>query len=247
MRKAPRFALAGAALALAAGGLVAVQADEGDEDPHAGWGAAEELAHLLRDNADFVGAHEEGYFETFESHQHPKATLITCSDSRVHMHAFDHEPDDDLFVIRNIGNQVDITPGSIAYGIVHLETPLLLIVGHVHCGAVKAALGDYSSEPPAIRRELDGLHLALRGDTEGTFDERWLRGVVSNVRQQVRFAVAEYPERVAAGDLAVVGTVYDFADELGEGRGRLVVVDINGVDPEDSPLMADVEAILEDG
>src|SRR5512135_449398 len=74
--------------------------------------------------------------------QHPFATVITCSDSRVPPeHIFDQGLGD-IFVVRVAGNVVDsIALGSIEYGTEHVQTPLLVLLGHSDCGAVKATLG----------------------------------------------------------------------------------------------------------
>ncbi|MDR9502395.1 MAG: hypothetical protein RI601_11430, partial [Desulfurivibrionaceae bacterium] len=54
-----------------------------------------------------------------------------------------------------------------------------------------------------------------------------------NVDFQVNKALELYADKVEAGELAVVGAVYDFNDLWGKGRGTLVVVNINGVsDPQ---------------
>ena len=194
--------------------------------------AAALLGVILRDNSAFVQAHPPGYFQSFQNDQHPRATVVACADSRFHLQSIDRAPDGDIFEIRNIGNQIDTSEGSVDYGVHHLHTPLLLIIGHVGCGAVKAALGDYGEEPPSIRRELDGLQLSIRHTSApkgaDTFEARWLATVIGNVHQQVSDALHEYAEPVRAGDLFVVGAVYDFRDDLGEGKGRLHVIDING-------------------
>lgn len=155
--------------------------------------------------------------------------MVACADSRFHTSAIDRAADDELFVIRNMGNQVDSTAGSVEYGVRHLQTPVLLVVGHVGCGAVKAAMGDYDPMPFVLRRELDSLHLSIfRTRATGTFAQRWLTNVVGNVHQQVRFALAEYGDLIAAGQLFVVGAVYDFRDDLGKGAGRLHILNLNG-------------------
>lgn len=207
-------------------GAVAPAGAQGGEGRGA---AAQALAEVLADNGAFVTGHPRGYFEPFEKDQHPRITFVACADSRFHAQAIESSPDGDVFAIRNIGNQVDGSEGSVAYGVRHLHTPLLLVIGHVGCGAVKAALGDYGHEPPAIRRELDGLHLSLRDvSREAPFEERWRAGVVENVHRQVANAMGEYGDLVGTGELAVVGAVYDFRDEMGGGRGRLHVIDVNG-------------------
>jgi len=74
--------------------------------------------------------------------QHPFAIVLTCSDSRVAPELLFDQGLGDVFVIRVAGNVVDdITLGSIEYAAEHLHAPLLLILGHQSCGAVKAALG----------------------------------------------------------------------------------------------------------
>ena len=66
-----------------------------------------------------------------------------------------------VFHIRNIGNQIENNFGSVDYGIHHLKTPILLILGHTDCGAVKASQIDFSKESDEIRQELYPLHFNL--------------------------------------------------------------------------------------
>jgi len=182
--------------------------------------AREIVQRLLAANATFAKTSGPEHFKPFIDGQHPMATVLSCSDSRVQMEDIDTAPDNDLFVIRNIGNQLATCEGSVEYGVHHLHTPVLLIVGHVRCGAIDAARGDYSKESPAIRRELDTLKVAKGGD--------WLEAVKANVNDQVRAALATFGHEVKEGSLTVVGAVYDFADDLHQGNGRLVVVSVNG-------------------
>jgi carbonic anhydrase len=72
--------------------------------------------------------------------QHPWATIISCSDSRVvPEYIFDANPGE-LFIIRTAGNIAEdkTVLGSIEYGCEHLHTPILLILAHQNCGAVCA-------------------------------------------------------------------------------------------------------------
>ena len=71
--------------------------------------------------------------------------------------AFDARPENDLFTIRNIGNQLATAEGSIEYGVGTSRPPMLVILGHSGCGAVKAAMGDFSQQPPAIRHEIETI------------------------------------------------------------------------------------------
>lgn len=213
-------------------------------DPEARRAAAAILGQMLRDNASFVHSHPKNYFDPFANGQHPRAIVVGCADSRFHLHAIDATPDGDVFEIRNIGNQVSSVAGSVQYGVHHLKAPLLMIVGHVGCGAVKAAMGDYGSESLAIRHELDGLHLSLRGGSKkGGFDQQWLDNVQRNVHQQVATALQDYREEVQSGQLYVVGAVYDFRDELREGRGKLHIINVNG---EASPARVREVALMQE-
>ena len=184
------------------------------------------IKNLIQDNDEFVRSHPPEYFDPFEQQQRPRATVVTCSDARVHTQALDKTPDGDLFMIRNIGNQIATAEGSVEYGVRHLHTPLLIIVGHVACGAIKAAAGNYSSESDAIKHELNTIHLPVESDELSP--EAWLRGVIANVNNQVSFGLIKFADEVKEDILTIVGAVYDFQNVLGQGQGRLVIVNING-------------------
>lgn len=72
--------------------------------------------------------------------QHPYATVLACSDSRVPVeHIFDAGIGD-IFVIKIAGNVAGVDEiGSIEYGAEHLGTPVVVVMGHTSCGAVTAA------------------------------------------------------------------------------------------------------------
>jgi carbonic anhydrase len=193
--------------------------------------AARQLLNVLDGNERFTASHPAKHFDPFLNEQRPGATVVACSDSRFHDDAIDQEPDGNLFVIRNIGNQIGSVPGSVEYGIEQLHTPILLVVGHVGCGAVKGALNDYSNLGAPIRKELDGLHLSLREVQEKkfeSFEERWMAGVVANVHRQVADALRDYEPQLKRGELFVVGSVYDFRGDFGMRRGSLHIVNLNG-------------------
>ena len=77
--------------------------------------------------------------EQLSTGQHPFAVVLCCSDSRVAPEIIFDQKLGDLFVIRNAGNIVDEEVlGSIEYAVEHLETPLVVVMGHSSCGAVTA-------------------------------------------------------------------------------------------------------------
>jgi carbonic anhydrase len=200
--------------------------------------AANILGKLLKNNQDFQKTHKHSFFASIQEAQHPSVTLLSCSDSRAHSTSFVRDPIDTVFSIRNIGNQIHNNFGSVDYGIYHLHTPLLLILGHSHCGAVHAALKHYASESFAIVREVDHLSIPLRDilpqvQKTQDFEKLWSLGVERNVDYQVATAMRRYAEEVQAGRLTIVGAVYDFTNAYQAGEGQLVITNLNGeTDPQ---------------
>jgi len=189
------------------------------------------LGEALRDNRTYSNQGAKVFAE-YRDEQKPRATVVTCADSRVHAGAFDATPENDVFLIKNIGNQIGNAEGSVEYGVVHLGTPVLLVIGHTGCGAVKAALGDLSKQSKAVRAELAQMKLPKAEAGKDEKDEKaiWAEAVIANVHLQVKSAVRTFGERVQQGNLTVVGAVYDFRNDLGNGVGKLTIVDVNGND-----------------
>ncbi|MBR1629186.1 MAG: carbonic anhydrase [Lachnospiraceae bacterium] len=99
-----------------------------------------------------------------ENGQHPIATVICCSDSRVVPEAIFSVNIGELFVIRVAGNVIGAQEmGSIEYAVGHLHTPLVFVLGHDHCGAVAATLeGGAAGFIAAITNEIQS---AIDGET----------------------------------------------------------------------------------
>jgi carbonic anhydrase len=73
--------------------------------------------------------------------QHPYAIILTCSDSRVPPEIIFDKGLGEIFVIRVAGNIPDpVVLGSIEYAAEHLGSPLVMVLGHERCGAVKATV-----------------------------------------------------------------------------------------------------------
>lgn len=82
--------------------------------------------------------------------QKPFAVVLGCSDSRIPPEVIFDQALGDIFVIRVAGNVVSaIELGSIEYGTEHLQVPLLVLLGHDNCGAVKATV-DGGEAPGSI-------------------------------------------------------------------------------------------------
>ncbi len=72
--------------------------------------------------------------------QKPFVTIITCADSRLPVERVFDRGVGDVFTIRVAGNIAGTSEtGTIEYGLEHLKTPLLVVMGHTKCGAVGAA------------------------------------------------------------------------------------------------------------
>jgi carbonic anhydrase len=198
------------------------------------------LADVLTDNQSYM-EHGDKFFAAFADKQTPRATVLTCADSRVHTTAWDVTPENDDFVIRNIGNQVENAEGSVEYGIEHLRTPLLLVIGHTGCGAVKAAMGDTSKLSAPIQKELEHIHLPKPAPGK-TPEGAWAEAVIANVNNQVATALKHFGKDIQGGQLTVVGAVYDFRNDLLQGAGKLTIVNVNG-NSEPERMNAFVEAI----
>ena len=105
------------------------------------------LAELTAGNAHHIAHRYQPPHETIErqrelaSGQSPHAEILSCADSRVPPELIFDQGLGDLFIIRVAGNVVSDTElGSLEYGAEHLHVPLLVVLGHQHCGAVTAAV-----------------------------------------------------------------------------------------------------------
>lgn len=94
--------------------------------------------------------------------QKPFAVIVSCSDSRVDPETVFDQGLGDLFVVRDAGNVVDkITLGSIEYGAEHLNAPLIVVLGHESCGAVKATV-DKAHVSENIQGIIDKIDISLK-------------------------------------------------------------------------------------
>jgi carbonic anhydrase len=184
---------------------------------------------IIENNRSFVASHHEAYFKPHMAAQHPKVTLVACCDSRVQHIAIESDPIDKIFTIETIGNQMASAQGSVDYGVLHLHTPVLLIMGHTDCGAIKAFMKGYEKENDAIKTELDNLKPALTTPGSGSFEEELMKNIKKNVEHQVSSAMKRYKALIDEGKLTVVGAIYDFVNALGKGHGRLIITSINGI------------------
>ncbi len=103
--------------------------------------------------------------------QHPKAVVITCSDSRVPPEIIFDQGLGDIFTIRTAGNVMsDYEEGSVEYAAGHLNTKLIVVMGHEGCGAINAMLEHYDgtghSHPGEISDHISTIIAALEAEEE---------------------------------------------------------------------------------
>jgi carbonic anhydrase len=148
--------------------------------------------------------------------QHPYATILGCSDSRVPPELLFDASFGELFVIRVAGNVVSPeVAGSLQYAGVHLRTPLFVVLGHEGCGAVHAALETAFHgvrHRSRIAKLVKSITPALKGlNQKGTPPGRLLsQAVEANVRWTME-RIRQSPEgkaRLSEGLVKLVGAIY---------------------------------------
>lgn len=152
---------------------------------------------------------------------HAYATVITCSDSRVPVELVFDAGVMDIFVIRVAGNVCDTDEvGSIEYGLCHVNTPVLVVLGHTQCGAVTAVTHAVLGTGHALERNIPPLvdniqpavqlamskHADVKGDTiiPYAIEENVWRGI-----EDLFVASPASREIVKSGKVKVVGAIYD--------------------------------------
>lgn len=182
---------------------------------------AQALAELKSGNQRYIDEginpsyYTAGHISMVEEH-FPIAGVLACADARVGAELiFDQQPGE-LFMVRLAGNFVsDYGLASMEYAVEVLGTPLLLVLGHTHCGAVSAAVNVVEnglSVPGRIFVLIDGLEPSvLRARAENP-DDLINATTEVNVRRQVQRLKTISPvvsDAIAAGRCDVVGAIYD--------------------------------------
>lgn len=201
--------------------------------PQAGrgaWTPAEAWAKLARGNERFVAGdyshpnQDAARRDSLTEGQTPFAVFFGCADSRVAAEIIFDRGLGDLFVVRTAGHVVDTgVLGSIEFGVAILHIPLVVILGHDSCGAVAAAVdavrdgvlpGGYIRDivervtPSVLAANQAGL------SSPDEIEAEHVRHTLHLLTDRSRLIA----DRVASGELAVVGAVYT----LGDGRARIM-------------------------
>ncbi len=153
--------------------------------------------------------------------QLPFAALFGCSDSRLAAEMIFDVGLGDLFVVRNAGQvMAETILGSLEFAVEVLEVPLILVLGHDECGAVKAAIaaasGKLELEGEFIHNLVDRMRPTLERSAElgeTSLDAITTRHVSDSIEELLQRSKV-ISEAVKAGKLAVVGANYKL--ELGD-------------------------------
>ena len=156
--------------------------------------------------------------------QHPFAVIFGCADSRLAAEIIFDLGLGDAFVVRTAGQVIDdAVLGSLEYSVSELDVPLIVVLGHDHCGAVTATKNavETGQMPVGFIRSLveritPSVLTSLRNNQTDINDM-----VVENVKQTSQRLVDSsrvISGAVDSGRTAVIGLAYSLAD----GRADLV-------------------------
>ena len=186
--------------------------------PAAAWTA------LKEGNERFVAGRPEHPSQSIEHRaslavaQRPTAVLFGCADSRVAAEIIFDQGLGDMFVVRTAGHVIDSAVlGSIEYAVTVLDVPLIVVLGHDSCGAVKATLDalDKGQVPGGFVRDVVErvTPSIMLGRREGLtrVDEFETRHVVETGNQLLSRSSA-IADRVERNQLAIIGVTYRLAD-----------------------------------
>lgn len=146
--------------------------------------------------------------------QHPIATVLGCSDARVPPEIVFDQKFGNLFVIRVAGNVTGTSEvASTEYGVHYLGTPLVVVLGHSACGAVKAAVEKTPLDgklPKLVELITPAVDAAKKAHPSAAGAELMEAAVEENVRHQMKELTTNsdvLKKAVASKKLMVVGAI----------------------------------------
>lgn len=185
------------------------------------------LVRLQEGNRRFVSDMEQQCEIVAESRRHkvieaqmPFAVILGCSDSRVPAELVFDQGLGDLFVIRVAGNIVAPSQvGSIEFAVESYGTPLVVVLGHTHCGAIHAtleALKNPETQPSfnlmsIVSRIRPSLETLVETDLQYNEDELVKYAVRANIRasvSQIKYSSPFLESQIQSEKLRVVGAQY---------------------------------------
>jgi carbonic anhydrase len=139
--------------------------------PAADAAAADELLLRLRHfRSDYFPRHQQRFQDLVAEGQHPKTLFIGCSDSRLVPYLLTGAGPGELFIVRNVGALVPPhdqshglhgTMAAIEFAVLSLQVERIVVCGHSHCGAIRAAYDGAPAEAVALTAWLKLVDEAL--------------------------------------------------------------------------------------
>ena len=153
--------------------------------------------------------------EALASAQRPFAALFGCSDSRLSAEIIFDVGLGDLFVVRNAGQVIAETIlGSLEYAVEVLEVPLILVLGHDECGAIRAAIDSTEGRLHASGEFIQQMVASIEPTVRAAYAKgiREIDEITSlHVQDTINDLVSRSKivrEAVESGKLAIVGANY---------------------------------------
>jgi len=148
--------------------------------------------------------------------QYPKAIVLSCVDSRVPVEDVFDRGIGDVFVARVAGNFVneDIL-GSMEFACKVSGSKLILVMGHEHCGTIKAAvddvkLGNITLMLQKIRPAVESVEYeGERNSKNQEFVHMVCESNITNTINQIRLKSPILKEMEDNGEIKIVGAIYD--------------------------------------
>jgi carbonic anhydrase len=131
----------------------------------------DELLQRLRHfHSDYFPLHQQRFQDLVTEGQHPKTLFIGCSDSRLVPYLLTGAGPGELFIVRNVGALVPPydqshglhgTMAAVEYAVLILHVERIIVCGHSHCGAIRAAYEGVPGEARALQAWLKLAQEAL--------------------------------------------------------------------------------------
>ncbi|MBI5277206.1 MAG: carbonic anhydrase [Burkholderiales bacterium] len=175
------------------------------------------LDRLRRFQSDYFPAHQQRFQDLVAQGQHPKTLFIGCSDSRLVPYLLTGAGPGELFIVRNVGAFVPPYDGShglhgtmaaIEFAVLSLEVERIVVCGHSHCGAIRAAYEGAPEEAVALKAWLklaDEALLPVQPSPEA-LRRTEQRAVVLQLERLMGYPMVR--RRVEAGKLTLHGWYY---------------------------------------
>jgi len=150
--------------------------------------------------------------------QNPFVTILACADSRVSTEILFDQGIGDLFEVSVAGNIVNLSNygilGSVEFGVIALGTPLIMVLGHSDCGAVKGSI-DALENGTKYPGSIDDIVKTIQPAVEKAKSEKGdllHNSIITNVQigvDKLKNSDPVISDLVKKGKVQVVGANYD--------------------------------------